>query len=120
MDTRTCVDCGSEFGPHHKKQTYCRVCRLYQNFKFLGTTTQKCWECEGKFAPLQRGDVICGGCDDTARSTDVAGACSFCKKEQLALLHEDVTVCRSCATDPRHRAKFYRALANKRGERRGT
>lgn len=110
--TITCEDCGKEVSTPRRNTKYCIVCRLFRNTVFIGHRTKVCVECEKRFAPLNRGDVLCGGCDFTKKF--VEGSCALCERKSERLLHPDLKVCSMCATDPDKRTLFQRALAKKR------
>lgn len=110
--TITCEDCGSRSETTRANTKYCKTCRLFRNVVFIGHRTKTCIECEKRFAPLDRADVLCGSCDFTRPL--VAGHCALCDRDTERLLHADVKVCSMCATDPDKRVLFQRALAKKR------
>lgn len=111
----SCADCGSEYETNRKNTRYCRVCRVLRNLIYYGPKLTTCWSCEEKFAPWEDKQVFCGGC---ARKADSAptGTCGLCK-EETKVIHQDIHVCHTCATDPKSRPKLVRALTAK-AERR--
>ena len=113
MRTIECADCGASYKTTRTNTKYCRVCRVFRDLSFLGDRTKECIECERQFSPLTKKDLLCGGCGSFLRKT-LEGTCSLCNESREDLLHETITVCGRCATDPEKRVTLLRALAKKR------
>jgi hypothetical protein len=108
-----CQDCGADYETVRRNTKYCRVCRMFRDLAYLKALTRECISCDQKFAPLHREDILCGNCDPVTSKFHVEGVCGICQV-QATLLHKDIAVCKSCATDPGQRTVFIKALAKKR------
>lgn len=114
MKTITCSDCGAERKTKYANVKYCLVCRTARNMKFLKETRATCVLCDEKFAPLKRGDEVCGKCDDITSAGDPVGNCGLCGDEEVPILYRDIAVCRPCSTDPGKRKDFRQRVLRKR------
>lgn len=114
MRTITCADCSRERETRYANTKYCLVCRLARNLQFLGERTSQCIVCENRFAPLSRNDDLCGVCDNFPASGEPTGTCALCETIDIAILNEDVSVCKRCAKDPEKRVLFRKAVILKR------
>lgn len=108
-----CADCGAPRLTKRKNTKYCRVCRLIRNIEFIGADTVDCLGCDTPFAPLKRGEDVCGKCAVAGPAGDPRGTCAFCEVENASLVDSNISVCRVCATDPTKRVLFKKALVKK-------
>lgn len=118
MRTIQCADCGSDYETKRSNTKYCRACRLYRDLTFIQDRTKECIECERKFAPVTRKDLVCGSCFSHMAQVH-AGHCALCDRDTQHLIHGDVACCWSCATDPKKRITLLRALAKRRRRSEG-
>jgi DNA-directed RNA polymerase subunit RPC12/RpoP len=82
---------------------------------FVAEKRAECAVCDREFAPLSSTETfVCGGCDPNHRRADAGGECALCGNHSEFLIHQDIAVCRRCATDPDQRKLFIKALARKR------
>lgn len=107
----SCEDCGNRYETNRKNTKYCRVCRVFRDAVYNASNTKKCVSCEEKFAPINRGDMLCGRCNFARK---IEGTCALCEKKKEDMVHESIAVCWPCATDPVKRPVLIRALAKKR------
>lgn len=114
MKTIICEDCGAERKTRYSNTKYCLVCRMARNLKFIAAATSKCGVCDKSFAPLKRGEVLCGECDDIPASGDPRGTCGLCKATDVPIVNEDISVCKPCSTDPEKRTELLAAVMMKR------
>lgn len=110
MKTITCSDCGRERKTRNKTTKYCLLCRYARNLKWLKETTVECALGDHRFAPLKRGDEVCGKCDMITSDFEPIADCSFCDRKEVPIVCEDIRVCKHCATDPDQRKKFRNAV----------
>lgn len=118
MHTITCEECGHERKTRRSNTKYCRPCRILRNITYIGDTTGTCLVCENRFAPLQRGEQICGKCDSRAGLPDPHGDCALCGAKDVSLVDSQIAVCVGCGTDVEKRQVFRAALIKKQNARR--
>lgn len=114
MKTIHCSDCGQARKTRYSNTKYCILCRMARNLKFIGETILKCKACGEEFAPLKRGDIMCGKCDNIPAAGDPHGECGLCHSVAVPIVNEDIAVCHPCSTDPSKREIFTAALFQKR------
>lgn len=110
LRTIECADCGAPRKTRKANTKYCAICRLIRDLKYIDKATQKCIVCDNRFAPLQRGEEVCGKCDLVPAYGDPRGKCALCETDDARLVNKDVNVCRECSTDPEKRTLLRRAL----------
>jgi hypothetical protein len=112
--------CGMPYETIRQNTKRCEVCRIYQSMFFVQNgpaSTKACEVCERDFAPIKRGEFVCGHCDPLGSRNYTEGTCSFCKEHKGNLLHKDLTICLGCARDTEQRRRVLKAIAVKRTQR---
>lgn len=117
MFVATCEDCGNRTETNRKNMKYCHSCRLLRNCLWLAAKqkTVDCMLCEQPFLPIERGTLVCGDCNFVEHYHGDT-ACVVCGETGPAV-RSGVRVCWGCATDPTHRARLMKALADGRRSR---
>lgn len=113
MKTIVCADCGESRRTARGNTKYCYPCRLLRNVAWIGLTQSKCEVCQRDFAPIYRGEYLCGECDTARAPGDPHGNCAICHAENAPLVDSRVLVCRRCSKDPEQRRTFHSALIKK-------
>lgn len=109
-----CSDCGAPRLTRWKNTKYCFLCRLIRNLEFVGDKQSKCIVCDQAFAPLKRGDDLCGHCDTIPLFEDCVGKCAFCKEDDQPLVGPEIAICIGCAKDGKIRKNVRKALLIRR------
>lgn len=115
MATITCQDCGAERTQCPRNTRYCKACRLLREVLYWAHKRRTCLKCRIPFAPLERGNYHCSGCDPGLphRKLD----CVLCREEGRRLL-TGIPVCDQCLRAPVKRASLIAALERGQAQRR--
>lgn len=113
LHTIKCENCGSPRLTRRKNTKYCRLCRILKNLEYLDTWEETCIACENRFAPLQRGEDLCGDCAIFPAQGDPKGPCAICHEQDARLMEANINVCQACSTKPENRKILIQSLKKK-------
>ncbi len=109
MASIICEQCGTQRHKCPSNTKLCRPCATLRDAIFTAAwPTRKCnqRDCEERFAPLGRADLMCGKCSRSLHR----GYCGWCDQADQPLLKPDLSICMACAKDPSRRSNLIDAL----------
>lgn len=115
MPTIHCAICGEERKAKNKNTKYCYPCRRLLNLKYIGRSTRKCDNCDNRYAPVERNDKVCAGCDVFKKHgpTDAPFECAVCHSNEYLPYYPGSKWCFKCAQNPDYRERLIGALQQK-------
>lgn len=103
-----CENCSHPYTTIRKNTKRCRVCQVgrdLQHFVHRGKQPERvCIACDASFYALDSARApFCGECDMVESSLNLRGHCGACGRDNRILLHEDIRICKGCATSKKWR-----------------
>lgn len=105
-----CEDCGDRYETKRSNTKVCGACRMLRDFIFIKSGRSRCVLCDNHFAPLYRGDWLCGNCEADRLRNRESVHCPVCKEYGPAW-RDGVRACVRCLKAPAHRRTLTQALA---------
>lgn len=114
----TCVDCQHPYETIRKNTKRCRVCQIVRDLQYMAAKNKvlklTCVVCDVEFWPLSSEKTpFCGECNRVPSPLNVRDHCDWCDRDNVLLVHDDVRICRGCATKPDNRPRLLKALTLK-------